>query len=139
MVKNHKKNLKIIFVPKVTNTFDFSSQKSKKKLVVFFSDFSHGITHRQRDSKAKNCIFASPNLPITYYLSPVTCHLSPVTCHLSPVTCHLSPVPCHLSPVICHLSPVTCHLSPVTCHLSPALPCLLSNLCWLRLCLCRSL
>ena len=48
MVKNHqKKGKKAIFVPKITNAFDFSSQKSKKKSVVFFSDFSHGITHRQ--------------------------------------------------------------------------------------------
>ena len=48
MVKNHrKKSKKVIFVPKITNTFDFSSQKSQKKSVVFFSDFSHGITHEQ--------------------------------------------------------------------------------------------
>ena len=31
----------------------------------------------------------------------------------------------------CHLSPVTSHQSPVTCHLSLALPCLLSQLCYL--------
>ena len=45
MVKNHKiiSKKKNIFVAKITNTFDFSSQKSKNKSVVFFSDFSHGI------------------------------------------------------------------------------------------------
>ena len=50
MVKNHqKKSKKAIFVPKITNTFDFSGQKSIKKSVVFFSDFSHGITHKLYD------------------------------------------------------------------------------------------
>ena len=45
MVKNHQKKIKkVIFGPKITNTFDFSSQKSQKKSVVFFLDFSHGIT-----------------------------------------------------------------------------------------------
>ena len=45
IVKNHqKKSKKAIFVPKITNTFNFSSPKSQKKSVVFFSDFLHGIT-----------------------------------------------------------------------------------------------
>ena len=39
-----KKFKKVIVVPKITNTFDLSSQKSKKNLFLFFSDFSHGIT-----------------------------------------------------------------------------------------------
>ena len=45
MVKNPaKKSNKKDLVPKIINTFDFSSQESKRKLVVFFSDFSHGLT-----------------------------------------------------------------------------------------------
>ena len=44
-VKNHKNKVKKgIFIPKITNSLDFSSQKSKKNSVIFFSDFSHGIT-----------------------------------------------------------------------------------------------
>ena len=44
-VKNHKKSQKkVIFIPKITNTLDFSSKKSKQNPVIFFSDFSHGIT-----------------------------------------------------------------------------------------------
>ena len=46
--QNSPKNIKKgIFVTKITNTFDFSSQKSKKKSVMFFSDFSHGITQNE--------------------------------------------------------------------------------------------
>ena len=42
--KSPKKVQKIFFVTEMTNTFDFSGQKSKKKSGVFFSDFSRGIT-----------------------------------------------------------------------------------------------
>ena len=43
--QNSPKNIKKgIFVTKITNAFDFSSQKSKKKSAMFFLDFSHGIT-----------------------------------------------------------------------------------------------
>ena len=42
--KSAKKVKKVIFIPKITIPFEFSSQKSKKKLVIFFSDFSHGFT-----------------------------------------------------------------------------------------------
>ena len=46
MVKNQQKKFKkVIFDTKIPNTFDFWSQKPKKKSVMFFSDFSHGITH----------------------------------------------------------------------------------------------
>ena len=44
--KSKKKIKKVIFVTKIPNTFDFSTQKPKKKLVMFFSDFSHGVTQK---------------------------------------------------------------------------------------------
>ena len=47
-VRNHQKKVQqAIFIPKITNAFDFSNQKSKKKLVIFFSYFLHWITHTQ--------------------------------------------------------------------------------------------
>ena len=41
-VKNHQKKVKnkrVIFIPKKTNSFDFSSQKFKKKIIHFFLGF----------------------------------------------------------------------------------------------------
>ena len=55
MVKKHKKSKKkVICIPKITNTFDLSSQKSKKKTVVFFSDFSNGITQVSKSYDIQN-------------------------------------------------------------------------------------
>ena len=54
MVKNNQNFvLKIVFITKISKTFDFFGQKSKKKIVMFFSVLSYGITLLQINFELK--------------------------------------------------------------------------------------
>ena len=67
--QNSPQNIKKgIFVTKITNAFDFSSQKSKKKSVMFFSDFSHGITLLHSPVHSSTC----STLPVGPSSQPAT-------------------------------------------------------------------
>ena len=63
MVKIHQKNIKNgIFVSKITNTSDFSSQKSKKNRSCFSQTF-----HMESPNKTKNIFFVALNKTLLAY------------------------------------------------------------------------
>ena len=56
MVKNTPKfSLKNVFITEISKTFDFFGQKSKKKVVIFCSVLSYGITQWRRFYCALKC------------------------------------------------------------------------------------